>query len=200
MFFDATIQQLGALPLDVERCHVDFLAADAHKWLLAPEGIAVFYCRDSARPQLNLLQQGWHMADRPWDFNREEWLPSDTALRFEAGSPNSLGQAALHASAGLLLDTGMDRVGSRVLANTDFLISALLEIRGIQVSSDTALHRRSGIVSFRHAEIAADELYRNLQKQGVFCAVRGQSVRWSPHFYQGEQELVRAVDALAHMV
>ena len=200
LFFVDAIQQLGALPLDVERCHIDFLAADAHKWLLAPEGIAVFYCRDSARPQLNLLQQGWHMADQPWDFNREEWLPSETALRFEAGSPNSLGQAALHASAGLLLDTGMDRVGSRVLANTDFLIRALREIRGFQVSSDTAMNRRSGIVSFRHADIKADELYRNLQKNGVFCAVRGQSVRLSPHFYQGEQELVRAAEALAHMV
>ncbi len=43
LFFVDAIQQLGALPIDVEACRIDFLAADAHKWLLGPEGIALFY-------------------------------------------------------------------------------------------------------------------------------------------------------------
>ena len=112
LFFVDAIQQLGALPVDVENCHIDFLAADAHKWLLGPEGIAVFYCRASARPQLRLIQQGWHMFDNPWNFHRGEWQPSTSAKRFEAGSPNSMGQAALHASLNLLLQADMD-VGVR---------------------------------------------------------------------------------------
>ncbi len=37
------IQTLGAFPTTVE--HVDFLAADAHKWLLGPCGAGVFYVR-----------------------------------------------------------------------------------------------------------------------------------------------------------
>jgi len=27
------------IPMDVQACNVDFLSADAHKWLLGPEGI-----------------------------------------------------------------------------------------------------------------------------------------------------------------
>ena len=32
------IQSLGAFPIDVQAMKIDFLAADGHKWLCAPEG------------------------------------------------------------------------------------------------------------------------------------------------------------------
>ena len=38
------IQSVGAIGVDVKACNVDILAADGHKWLLAPEGAAIFYC------------------------------------------------------------------------------------------------------------------------------------------------------------
>ena len=41
------IQTLGAFPITVE--HVDFLAADAHKWLLGPCGAGIFYVGASLR-------------------------------------------------------------------------------------------------------------------------------------------------------
>ena len=200
LFFVDAIQQLGALPIDVAACQADFLAADAHKWLLAPEGIAVFYCRAEVRDRLRLLQQGWHMVDRSWDFDRNEWTPSDTAVRFEAGSPNTTGQAALHASAGLLLDTGMERVGAAVLANTELLMRELPALPGIRLLSRTEPGRRSGIVSFRHETIASHELQRGLRDAGIACAVREGGVRVSPHFYQGEKELGAFLETLSHMV
>jgi selenocysteine lyase/cysteine desulfurase len=200
LFFVDAIQQLGALPLDAEACRIDALAADAHKWLLAPEGIAVFYCRKRVRGMLELGQQGWHMVEQPWNFDREDWTPAASALRFEAGSPNTVGQAALNASVGLLLATGMDAVGARVLANTDYLVDALGRRPGIRVTSRIEPQRRSGIVSFRHDEIPSSELYRGLQDSGVMCALRGQAVRLSPHFYQDESVLEDFLRILAHMV
>ncbi len=200
LFFVDAIQQLGALPLDVEKSHIDFLAADAHKWLLGPEGIAVFYCREELRPKLKLLQQGWHMVDRYWDFQREQWEPSATAMRFEAGTPNSIGQAALHASVGLFLETGMDVVATRVLANTDFLLENLPLIPGVRISSRLEPERRSGIVSFVHERLTPEEIYRAMQQNGVSCAVRGRSLRLSPHFYQGQEELKVFLDLLASSV
>ena len=200
LFFVDAIQQLGALPIDVEACQADFLAADAHKWLLAPEGIAVFFCREEVRPQLQLLQQGWHMVDRSWDFDRTEWPVSDTAVRFEAGSPNTTGQAALHASAGLLLDVGIERVAAAVLENTDRLMTELVRIPGVRLNSRTAPARRSGIVSFGHETIAPGQIYQGLRERGISCALREGGVRVSPHFYQGESELGVFLDALAHIV
>jgi cysteine desulfurase/selenocysteine lyase len=200
LFFVDAIQQLGALSVDVESCHVDFLAADAHKWLLGPEGIAVFYCRENARPGLRLLQQGWHMFDNPWDFHRGEWQPSTSAKRFEAGSPNSVGQAALHASLNLLLNTGMEQVSGRILQNTDFLINALSFVPGVQITSRTEPERRSGIVSFTHESIPSRTLNIRLAESGVTCAVRGNSIRISPHFYQDETDLAEFIQILERIL
>ena len=200
LFFVDAIQQLGALPIDVEKSNIDFLAADAHKWLLGPEGIAVFYCREELRPHLKLLQQGWHMVDRYWDFDRDQWDPSATASRFEAGTPNSIGQAALHASVRMFLDTGMDEVARRVLANTEFLLDSLPRIPGIRIRSRMEAERRSGIVSFVHERLSPENIYRTMQQNGVSCAVRGHSVRLSPHFYQGQKELQVFLDMLTDMV
>jgi selenocysteine lyase/cysteine desulfurase len=200
LFFVDAIQQLGALPLDVESAQIDFLAADAHKWLLGPEGIAVFYCRPEQRPRLKLRQQGWHMVDRFWDFDRDEWPPSETAIRFEAGTPNSIGQAALHASTTMFLETGMEQVAQRVLSNTSRLLEGLGQFPGIRLTSRTEPGRRSGIVSFVHEKIDPETVYEGLRNAGVSCAVREGMVRISPHFYQGERELDAFFERLAHIV
>ena len=183
LFFVDAIQQLGALPLDVEACQADFLAADGHKWMLAPEGVAVFYSRPEARANLELKQQGWHMYEYPWNFSRTDWSPTQSARMFEAGSPNSLGQVGLHASLGLLLETGMDRVSKRILENTHMLVSGLESLPGISVQSDMRPGRASGIVSFKAGDDTRD-VYKRLSANDVTCAMRKEYIRLSPHFYQ----------------
>jgi selenocysteine lyase/cysteine desulfurase len=200
LFFVDAIQQLGALPLDVEACRIDFLAADAHKWLLGPEGIALFYSRDAAREHLTLHQRGWHMFDDPWNFEREDWTPATSARRFEAGSPNSAGQAAMHASLGLLRGIGMDRVGKRVLQNTDFLLDRLQSIPGLTVASNPEPKRRSGIVSFNCASLPSQDLRRQLAARACSCAVRDGTLRVSPHFYQDERVLEAFLEQLVEIL
>ena len=60
------IQTLGAFPTTVE--HVDFLAADAHKWLLGPCGAGVLYVRREIQDRLNPPIYGWHNV--PTEFCR----------------------------------------------------------------------------------------------------------------------------------
>lgn len=189
LFFVDAIQQLGALRLDVRSCHISFLAADAHKWLLGPEGIAVFYSHEEARPQLRLRQQGWHMFDNPWGFARQDWTPSASARRFEAGSPNSLGQVAFKASLELLLATGMDKVERSVQDNTALMLRHLQTMSGVRLLSDPEPRRRSGIVTFRPENASAASVQRALNRHHVSSALRDNAIRLSPHFYQGPEEV-----------
>ena len=189
LFFVDAIQQLGAMQIDVEACGIDFLAADGHKWMLAPEGIAVFYCRETARQQLKLSQLGWRMVDEPYRFNRENWQPSNTATRFEAGSPNILGQVAMHASIGLLQAIGMDKIESLVGENSKLLSEGLTNIPAIELVRPFKLQRVSGIVSFRVPGRDPAEIHRQLQQRKMTCAVRGDAIRLSPHFYQAGKPL-----------
>ena len=111
------IQALGAIEQDVQRMHIDFLVADAHKWLLGPEGIAVFYCSEKWRDQLQLHQYGWHMIEDHFNFDEKSWEPAKSARRFECGSNNMLGIKALSASVSLLQEIGMSEVERRILKN-----------------------------------------------------------------------------------
>lgn len=183
LFFVDAIQQLGALRLDVDACHIDALAADAHKWLLGPEGIAIFFCRAAWRERLALTQHGWHYGDQPYDFS-EQRGPSTTARRFEAGSPNTTGQMALAASLDVLAGFGMARIEATVLSQTRALLDLLTDHPGADVLSRTESRFRSGIVTFRPTRASAGQLLRALRRRDVVAAVRGEGIRLSPHFYQ----------------
>jgi len=180
------IQSLGALQFDVGACHADFVVADGHKWMLGPEGLALFYSRPAARDALSLSQYGWHMAERAGDFDATEWSPAAAARRFEPGSPNMLGIQALNASLSLLEEIGMADVEAAVLANANALMAWVNTHPDLELITSAEPGRYAGIVTFRHKhkdQAAHAALYRNLMKAGIVCAHRAGGIRLSPHFY-----------------
>ncbi|MDD1016609.1 aminotransferase class V-fold PLP-dependent enzyme [Pseudomonas rubra] len=187
LFCIDAIQQLGALPFDVQACQCDFAMADGHKWMLGPEGLGVFYCRAEVRPLLKLSEYGWHMLEHLGDYSRNEWQPAHSARRFECGSPNMLGAAALEASLSLLEEVGMDQVAAALQERVQWLHQGLAAIPGVRLHSPQDLRRRAGIVSFSIAGIANTQVYQQLKQQQVVCIVRGPGVRFSPHFYTPRQ-------------
>lgn len=183
------IQGLGALPIDVEACRVDFLAADGHKWLLGPEGVAVFYQRPGSRERLRLRQLGWHSLEHPGDYERTDWSLAATARRFECGSPNLLGIHGLEASLGLLEEIGACAIAERVLENTRRLRQVLGAMPGVELRGPADADRWSGILSLRVAGRDPVALALQLTAEGIVCASRGGSLRLSPHFYFDDNDL-----------
>lgn len=184
LFCVDAIQQIGALEFDVQATGADFVVADGHKWMLGPEGLALFYCKQASMPQLELQQFGWHMVDDLSDFSAmTHWQPAHTARRFECGSPNMLSAHALHASVSLLLEHGMPAVEKAVLDNVQSLIELFQSITDIRIISPTSRHRHGGIFTFEKLGTNAAELYKQLVDKGVVCAARGGGIRFSPHFY-----------------
>ena len=193
LFCVDAIQSIGALRFDVQAMQADFVVADGHKWMLGPEGLALFYCRREHIDKLVLNEFGWHMLQNPGDFDRQDWQPANDARRFECGSPNMLAIHALDASLGVLFDAGMDKVEARVLDNSGRLIEQLLELDGIELLSPRERHRRAGIVTFRRDGVDTEALYRHLQHNGVICALRGGGIRFSPHFYTEAEKISTAI-------
>ncbi|MGE4407937.1 aminotransferase class V-fold PLP-dependent enzyme [Pseudomonas sp.] len=177
------IQQLGALPFDVQQNRCAFAMADGHKWMLGPEGLGVFYCRSDLRDQLKLHEYGWHMLEHAGDYDRIDWEPARSARRFECGSPNLLGAMALEASLSLLEEVGMERVAAALAERIDWLRQGLGGLNGVEILSPAEHERRSGILTFRLAGWDNAELFERLKAQQVVCALRGGGIRFSPHFY-----------------
>ena len=190
------IQSLGALPFDLNRVSADFLAADGHKWMLGPEGVALLYVNPKIRPQLKLHQYGWHMMSHRGDFDREDWTPAADATRFECGSPNMQGIYALEASLSLLQEEGLEGVHGAIEERTSHLID-LIDSKGFELLSPRESTRRAGIVTFRVAGTDPQALHRALMRRQVICAQRGGGVRFSPHFYTDEAILDRAIETTA---
>ena len=196
LFCVDAIQSLGAHPLDARDTGAHFVVADGHKWMLGPEGLAVFYCAPEVREQLTLRQHGWHMVEHAGDFDRKDWQPASSARRFECGSPNLLGAHALSASLSLLLETGLETVEQEIRARLDHLMKALRQHHDAEIITPEAPRRRAGIVTFRLPGEAPEATGQRLREAGVVCALRGGGVRFSPHFHTPPAHLDRALEAL----
>lgn len=196
LFCVDAIQSLGAQRMDVQAIRADFLAADGHKWMLGPEGVAVFYCRPELRERLRLHQYGWHMVENVGDYDSDAWSPAQSARRFECGSANMLGIHAMSASLALLLEIGMEKIEQQVLKNTEYLMERIAAEKNLELITQPAPERYAGIVTFRPRSADTAALHRHLTDQGVFCAPRGGGIRFSPHFYTAREQLDRALQAV----
>ena len=196
LFCVDAIQQLGALPFDVQSSQCAFAMADGHKWLLGPEGLGVFYCRSDLREQLKLHEYGWHMLEHAGDYQRIDWQAARSARRFECGSPNMLGAMALEASLSLLEEVGMPQVEAALQERMQWLQVGLQGIPGCRLHSPLNPLRRAGILTFSLDGRDSQALYQQLRDQQVICAQRGAGVRLSPHFYTQAQVIEETLQLL----
>lgn len=200
LFCIDAIQQLGALPFDVQAYDCAFAMADGHKWMLGPEGLGVFYCRAAEREQLALQEYGWHMLENAGNYNQTDWQPARSARRFECGSPNMLGAVALEASLSLLEEVGMPAVGAALAERVEQLMDGLSRIPGARLHSPQQAERRAGILTFSLDGWDNARLHERLKAEQVVCIQRGAGIRFSPHFYTAEkviEDTLALVAALA---
>ena len=101
------------------------------------------------------------------------------ACRWEA--PNTLGQAAMFASVGLLQNVGMSQVESLVAANSRVLSDGLAGIPGVVLVRPFDPLRVSGIVSFRTHKVDHIALQQALKQRALTCTVRGGAFRHNHH-------------------
>ena len=190
------IQGLGAFPIDVAALGIDALYSGGHKWLLGPAGMGLLYLRRERLSAAPVLAPGWlSVADPSQHLQAEHQSYAPTATRFEGGTQNLAGAAALRASVELLRDCGIARVAEHIVALTDRLIGGL-DALGCTVISERASPHRSGIVTFRHPRLESIALGRRLGARGYVVTFRDTGVRVSPHGYTTSEEIDGFLEAL----
>lgn len=194
LFCVDAIQSLGVVPMDVRDFKVDFLSADGHKWLLAPEGTGIFYCRKELAEKINPPLVGWKSIVNESDYDRIDFRLKENTLRFEEGSLNVMGILALGASIELLMEVGIERIEGRVLELGDIIIREA-EKRDFVVRTPRSRKGRAGIVSFS-GNFDPLTLKDKLKSLDVVVNVRGGALRVSPHFYNTEEEISRLFDSI----
>lgn len=209
------IQSLGCLETNVREAKISFLAADAHKWLLGPEGCAVFFCAAEHRDRLDVTESGWLNVKRHGEsfFSGEVSMHEDSR-RFEGGSLNTNGVYGATAAMELLNEIGVGEIEREVLHLANRLADGLDRI-GFEVK--TARPCRSGIVSAVPSGVVPEKVAKDLspqtpknvllyrihdwlEKRGIICSPREGMLRFSPHFYNSDEEMETIVGALKEIV
>jgi selenocysteine lyase/cysteine desulfurase len=191
------IQALGCTPVDVRAAEIDVLATAGHKWLCAPFGTGFAYVRGELVQRLEPRVVGWTALKASEDFARctdYRWELVDTARRFEVATQPGQDIAGFAESLELLLETGIERIRSHVLALLDPLAGWLAEREDATVVSALDDARRSGVFAFRLGDTQAT--YAALHRAGVGCVVREGSIRIAPHLYNTAEEIAALIDLL----
>ncbi len=196
VFLDA-IQGLGVYPLDLQKTPVDFLAADGHKWLLGPEGIGVAMVRRKHLNRLRCTQVGWNSVKNSFNYARPEFELRDAVSRFEGGSANLLGVAALSASLDLFLSVrevhGENAIENRILSLTEILEARLGDL-GIKTRLVNAPMHRSGIVTFEIPGVDPAVFRKFAIRNHVVLSCRDGGIRASVHAYNNGDDIERLAE------
>ncbi|HEY5042070.1 MAG TPA: aminotransferase class V-fold PLP-dependent enzyme [Verrucomicrobiae bacterium] len=193
------IQTLGAFPTTVE--HVDFLAADAHKWLLGPCGAGIFYVRRELQEKLNPPIYGWHNVRNPNFVAQDKIEFCSGAKKFEAGTHNLVGLVGLVAAMELALEIGVENIAAELARKRAWLVPALTAKGFSILNPEPKPENGGGITSIFQPGKDLAPLHQKLADAGVIASLRtdrrGQNhLRFSPHFYNTDAELQRVLELL----
>ncbi len=188
------IQGVGAAPIDVLASHIDFLSCGTHKWLLSLTGFGFIYLTEKLQARLDQQFFGWtsnkHFFTNFFDYRLD---PDDTARRYENGAQNNAGVIALGESASLLNEIGIKNIYEHLLYLTDTIIE-FADTEGFAVLTPREHSKRGGIVTLEVPN--AEKVLGSLNKQNITVSLREGKLRFSPHFYNSDEDIKRACLAI----
>ena len=185
------IQSAGAVKIDVKKDDVDFLTCACYKWLLGPPGAGYLYVKRELVEKFEPPLVGW-LSVKPEVFETIDFWDiwslklSETASRFEVGTPSFISIAGIIKALKMFLDFGMENVERRILKLTDYLIETVKDL-GLKLQTPEEKQYRSGIVNFKISN--PKELAEKLNGKNIVVSARSHGIRVSPHFYNVEEEI-----------
>ncbi len=201
-------QTVGSIPVDMKALDADLLAFPGHKGLMGPPGtggLAIGERVDTAI--LYPIREGGTGGN-----SEEDIQPAEPPDRYEAGTVNTVGIAALGAALDFILHNGVEAIAAHERALTTRLIEGLRAIDGVRVLAPEEPAHRVAVVSlivdgWEPADFGAalDEAFGIACRTGLHCApgacralgAGGQgTTRMSPGFFTTVEEIDQAIEAV----
>ncbi len=202
---DAT-QSVGQFPVDVETIGCDLLTGTGRKFLRGPRGTGFLWVGRAALERLDPFVA--EIRSATWDGKRGyTWV--DGARRFESWENSYVNLLGLGAAVRQALDLGLDAIQERTFGLGARLRDQLDELPG--VSTHDLGEVRCAIVTARVDGVPTADVAAALSGAGINVSTtvpehtqfdtedRGVHplVRLSPHYYNTENEVDRAVEHVA---
>ena len=186
-------QAIGALRVDARTLGVDFIVGGMLKYLLGTAGIGFLYVQDRWIDELVPTHSGWMAQQNVGAMEIVANRPSESARRFEAGTPAVVNCYAAEAGLKIVLEADPSQIEARVRALTEYCLHRLIEIGWPAVTPiDDA--RRGPMVAVPARN--APELLARLTAADIVTSVRDDNIRATCHFYNTEEDIDRFVAVL----
>lgn len=165
-------QSAGTIPIDMEKCGIDFLAFTGHKGLLGPQGIGGFLISEKLDAQM-----APYLAGGTGSQSDSLDMPVNLPDKYESGTMNLPGIIGLHAALSYIEETGIEDIHDKKMELTAYFLEKLREFPNIRVVGKQDVQDRVAVVSLdfqgEDNAIIAFELEQNygiMTRVGLHCA------------------------------
>jgi len=145
----------GALPVELDKCNVDFAIGCTYKYLNGGPGAPAFlYVNKTIQEKANSPIWGWWGQSNPFAFDLD-YRPAQGVQRFLTGTAPMLSMIAMEEALTPLLDAGTDSLRAKSILMTDYasyLTDKLLAPLGFSLGSPRDSAKRGSHISIRHKE------------------------------------------------
>jgi len=193
-------QSAGVMPIEVGALRPDFLVTVGYKWLLGPFALGYLWVAPDHRDGAP-IEQNWILRENSRDFARlvdyrDAYEPG--ARRFDMGQRTSF-QLVPMAIAALeqLLEWEIPRVAATLAETTAALAAGAADL-GLGVPP--ADRRGPHLLGVGLTDAQRPRVLPALEAASCFAALRGDSLRLSPHLHNTPEEVERLVSALAEAI
>ena len=193
-------QSVGAMPLDVGELRPDYLISVGYKWQLGPFAVGYLYVAEEHR-QGEPLEENWIARAGSEDFARlvdyrDEYQPG--ARRFDVGERTKFELTPM-AIAGLeqLVEWQVPRIAAKLATVTEEIARGARELG---LDSPPADQRGPHMLGLRLTDDARERIVPILADDGCYAAIRGDSLRISPHLHTTAEDVERLLAALAKAI
>jgi cysteine desulfurase family protein len=201
-------QTAGTKPINMQEDGIDILCFTGHKGLMGPQGTGGMCIREGVaiRP---LIVGGTGV--QTYSRSQPDRLPT----LLEAGTLNSHGIAGLSAAVDYINEVGLDTIERKERLLTRRFFEGVQEIEGVKVYGDFS-RDHAAIVALNIGEADSGEIadilsdrYGIAVRAGALCAPRLHralgteeqgAVRFSFSFFNTEEEIDRAIQAVSEIV
>ena len=182
-------QSLGLLDVDLSDIQPDFYSGSAHKWPCGPKETGVLFANKSIQ-------------ERFWPSIYSAYKGREGLAQTHEG----LGQRdtpAIHAfgqQIEFLRKIGQEKIEERSGDIATEIIEELQKTKGVYIFTSNERALRSAVVTFRPANLEPAKVVKALEEDGIVATNLGgddwAGVRFSPHFYNSNSDVERAVGAI----
>jgi cysteine desulfurase / selenocysteine lyase len=196
-------QTVGSIEIDVKKIGCDFMAFPSFKWICGPLGLGILYCSKKAAEMLKPQSIGSESATLSSDQKTLAYL--EPPVKFQTGFRNFPALAGLEASVRYLLRLGISNIRKRNIEVANSLRSELEQIADVKLFGPEDENLRTSIISFSSNRVNSNNIVDKLCESDIVFAERDvgggtKAVRASPHFFNSEEEAIRAVEYIKNIL